>query len=201
MPELIVDFIDIAYDEVNPRHYKEEEDPRYFKSHVTARGPLVEGWRGGPNSGVYEATTEETWLEPQMQPIMCSYKLVSVSFEVWGLQSRVEDFVHKCIRDVLLLGHRQAFAWIDEWVSMDMAAVRAYEADMIGKTNQKVGKSGHEHPPSSSSPTSPLTVKEKDGVPQVGDTIGDEVGVGAALLSGEAPSPTSPRAKSWFSWS
>lgn len=26
---------------------------------------------------------------------MCSYKLVKVKFEVWGLQSRVEQFVHK----------------------------------------------------------------------------------------------------------
>lgn len=26
---------------------------------------------------------------------MCSYKLVSVKFEVWGLQTRVEQFVHK----------------------------------------------------------------------------------------------------------
>lgn len=26
---------------------------------------------------------------------MCSYKLVTVKFEVWGLQSRVEQFVHK----------------------------------------------------------------------------------------------------------
>jgi hypothetical protein len=77
---------------------------------------------------------------------MCSYKLVTVSFDVWGLQSRVESFVHKVsvmsfvsslcmlfwdtpgslyssvgfvfvqgIRDILLVGHRQAFSWIDEW--------------------------------------------------------------------------------------
>ena len=26
---------------------------------------------------------------------MCSYKLVSVSFDVWALASRVESFVHK----------------------------------------------------------------------------------------------------------
>ena len=26
---------------------------------------------------------------------MCSYKLVTVKFEVWGLQTRVEQFVHK----------------------------------------------------------------------------------------------------------
>lgn len=30
---------------------------------------------------------------------MCSYKLVNVKFEVWGLQTRVEQFVHK-VREV-----------------------------------------------------------------------------------------------------
>ena len=47
--------------------------------------------------------------------MMCSYKLVLASFEVWGFQSRVEAYVHKVVRDVLLVGHLQAFAWIDEW--------------------------------------------------------------------------------------
>lgn len=53
------------------------QDPKYFKSQKTGRGQLKEGWR-------------ETH-----QPIMCSYKLVTVKFEVWGLQTRVEQFVHK----------------------------------------------------------------------------------------------------------
>uniref|UniRef100_A0A8B9N8L0 Cytoplasmic phosphatidylinositol transfer protein 1 n=1 Tax=Accipiter nisus TaxID=211598 RepID=A0A8B9N8L0_9AVES len=90
-------FIDIASDEIPERYYKESEDPKYFKSQKTGRGQLKEGWR-------------ETH-----QPIMCSYKLVTVKFEVWGLQTRVEQFVHKVVRDILLIGHRQAFAWVDEW--------------------------------------------------------------------------------------
>lgn len=76
LAERIVDHIDIAYDELSPKHYKEEEDPRFYKSKLTNRGPLVEGWRSN------------------YQPIMCSYKLVKASFEVWGLQTRVEDFIH-----------------------------------------------------------------------------------------------------------
>lgn len=70
-----VDFLDIAYDEIKPHHYKEAEDPKFFKSEKTGRGPLVEGWR-------------ETH-----QPIMCCYKVVHVKFEVWGLQTRVEEYV------------------------------------------------------------------------------------------------------------
>lgn len=53
------------------------QDPRFFSSAKTGRGPLREGWR------------------QYTKPIMCSYKLVSVKFEVWGLQTRVEQFVHK----------------------------------------------------------------------------------------------------------
>ncbi|NWX90309.1 PITC1 protein, partial [Nothoprocta pentlandii] len=143
-----VSFLDIAFDEIPERYYRSLEvkgapgghwgpaacaapasrplsphqDPRYFSSAKTGRGPLREGWR------------------LHTKPIMCSYKLVSVKFEVWGLQSRVEQFVHKVrgggegargaraarseraavpapqvIRDILLIGHRQAFAWVDEW--------------------------------------------------------------------------------------
>ena len=33
-------------------------------------------------------------LQDDSQPIMCSYKLVTVRFDVWGLASRVESFVH-----------------------------------------------------------------------------------------------------------
>ncbi|KAL0598032.1 Cytoplasmic phosphatidylinositol transfer protein 1 [Plecturocebus cupreus] len=53
------------------------QDPKHFKSEKTGRGQLREGWRDSH------------------QPIMCSYKLVTVKFEVWGLQTRVEQFVHK----------------------------------------------------------------------------------------------------------
>ena len=41
---LLVDHIDIAFDDLT-KHYKEEEDPKFFKSIKTNRGPLVEGWR------------------------------------------------------------------------------------------------------------------------------------------------------------
>lgn len=80
LAERIVDHIDIAYDEVSAKHYKEEEDPRFFKSKQTHRGPLVDGWR------------------TNYQPIMCSYKLVHASFEVFGLQTKVEEFVHSVIK-------------------------------------------------------------------------------------------------------
>ncbi|XP_072501560.1 cytoplasmic phosphatidylinositol transfer protein 1 isoform X2 [Notamacropus eugenii] len=148
-------FIDIACDEIPERYYKESElilglcrflvlprwydlrrdvvtalldcalvftqDPKHFKSEKTGRGHLREGWRDSH------------------QPIMCSYKLVTVKFEVWGLQTRVEQFVHKVVRDILLIGHRQAFAWVDEWYDMTMDEVREFERATQEATNKKIG--------------------------------------------------------------
>ena len=70
-----MDFLDIAFDEIKPHHYKEAEDPKLFKSEKSGRGPLTEGWRNSH------------------EPIMCCYKVVNAKFEVWGLQTKVEDYV------------------------------------------------------------------------------------------------------------
>ena len=49
-----------------------------FKSVKTGRGPLTEGWRETDS------------------PVMCSYKLVDVRFDMmYLLQARIEEFVHK----------------------------------------------------------------------------------------------------------
>lgn len=85
---------------------------------------------------------------------MCSYKLVTVKFEVWGLQTRVEQFVHKVVRDVLLLGHRQAFAWVDEWIDMTLDDVRDYERQMHEKTNIKVVNCHEQQEHSTTNPSS-----------------------------------------------
>ncbi|XP_016994496.2 cytoplasmic phosphatidylinositol transfer protein 1 [Drosophila takahashii] len=115
-----VDHLDIAFDEVSAKHYKKEEDPKFYKSEKTNRGPLTEGWRDTD------------------KPIMCSYKVVHASFEVWGLQTKVEDFIQRGIKEILLLGHRQAFAWLDEWHGMTLEDVRAYERQKQAETNEKI---------------------------------------------------------------
>jgi len=105
-----VDMVDIAFDPIDPSKYKVEEDPTLFKSAKTGRGQL-----------------QKDWMQ-NTQPIMTSYKCCSVEFRYWGLQSRVESFIHKTgLRDVFLLGHRQAFCWIDEWFGLSMEDVRRIE--------------------------------------------------------------------------
>lgn len=119
--------LDIAYDELPEKYYKEEEDCRHFTSSKTGRGPLTEGWRDDTS------------------PIMCSYKLVKVTFDVWGLRDKVQHYIQRSIKDILLVGHRQAFAWIDDWYDMTYEDVRGYEKMMQSKTNIKVsGNNGQE---------------------------------------------------------
>ncbi|KAG5835106.1 hypothetical protein ANANG_G00268600 [Anguilla anguilla] len=75
--------IDIAdKEQVSPSDYKEEEDPALFKSEKTGRGPLGPNWK------------EELQNTPEC-PHMCAYKLVTVKFKWWGLQSKIENFIHQ----------------------------------------------------------------------------------------------------------
>lgn len=166
----IVDFVDIATDECAPHHYKESEDLSKFCSTRTNRGPLVEGWRDST------------------KPIMCSYKLVDVRFDmIYLLQGKIEDFVHKSIREILLVGHRQAFAWIDEWFGMTLQDVRDYEAKMQEETNEKVRQKGSE-------PSTPQPVEEEAGGTTPAFVTPNSTPVNTPT------SPTGGQKKGWFGW-
>jgi hypothetical protein len=110
LKDRVVDTLDIAYDPIDPSKYKPEEDPTIYLSKKTGRGKLAKDWRD------------------THKPIMCSYKECAVQLKVWGIQTAGESFIHKVgLRDVFLLGHRQAFCWIDEWFGMTMDDIRKLE--------------------------------------------------------------------------
>jgi len=116
----VVEFVDIVNDKVADHHYKESEDLSQFTSSVTGRGPLP-----------------TDWLE-NADPVMCSYKSVEVKLDLWAFQTRIEEFIHKSIREILLVGHRQAVAWIDDWYGMSIEDVRDYEQKMQQETNERL---------------------------------------------------------------
>ena len=60
---MCTDYIDIVADHVPHSEYKEEEDPRIYKSKKSGRGPLGENWRS-------------------QNAVMCIYKLCKVSNHV-----------------------------------------------------------------------------------------------------------------------
>ncbi|KAM9782641.1 cytoplasmic phosphatidylinositol transfer protein 1b [Neosynchiropus ocellatus] len=131
-PAANVSYLDILNDPIPDKHYKESEDLSRWKSSKTGRGPLEKDWRKNHT------------------PIMCSYKRVQCSFEVYGLQTRSEDFLHRVIQDILLVGHRQAVAWVDEWHGLTLEEVRKFEQTMQEKTNSKVKSSQNNSGPAAS---------------------------------------------------
>lgn len=74
----LTDTIDIVRDPISPGEYKPEEDPRLYHSTKTGRGPLGDDWLEAAGGG----------------PLMCAYKLCKVEFRYWGMQSKIEQFIH-----------------------------------------------------------------------------------------------------------
>jgi len=101
--------IDIANDNVASADFKKDEDPSKFKSEKTGRGPLTGKWK------------------LDADPVMTAYKLVTIQFKWWGLQDRVENFIHSTEKRIFTNFHRQVFCWMDKWHGMTMNDIRALE--------------------------------------------------------------------------
>ncbi|CAH1800392.1 unnamed protein product [Owenia fusiformis] len=118
----ILDFIDIVKDPISSGDFNKEEDPKTFVSDKTNRGPLLDNWREeysiankDPNSG---------------KKIMTAYKLCKVEFKYWGMQSRIERFIHDIgLRKTMLRAHRQAWCWQDEYYGLSLQDIRRLEAE------------------------------------------------------------------------
>nr|XP_020852092.1 phosphatidylinositol transfer protein beta isoform isoform X1 [Phascolarctos cinereus] len=107
--------IDIAdRSQVEPADYKADEDPALFQSVKTKRGPLGPSWK-------------KDLANNQDCPQMCAYKLVTIKFKWWGLQSKVENFIQKQEKRIFTNFHRQLFCWIDKWIDLSMEDIRRME--------------------------------------------------------------------------
>lgn len=82
--------IDVVKDQLYGADYVKEEDPLYYVSEKSGRGPLTNNW------------LEEYWEEvkgkeqplPNGKALMCAYKLCKVEFRYWGMQTKIERFIH-----------------------------------------------------------------------------------------------------------
>lgn len=120
----VVDMIDVVKDQLYGADYIREEDPTLFVSQKCNRGPLSETW------------LDDYWKEVQGKPqplpngksLMCAYKLCKVEFRYWGMQTKLEKFIHDvALRKTMLRAHRQAWAWQDEWFGLTMEDIREIE--------------------------------------------------------------------------
>ncbi|XP_076019650.1 membrane-associated phosphatidylinositol transfer protein 2 isoform X1 [Genypterus blacodes] len=113
-----VDPIDIVKDYIPPHEYLVEEDPKLYQSVKTKRGPLSEAW------------IEEINQDPGQSSVMCAYKLCKVEFRYWGMQSKIERFIHDVgLRKVMVRAHRQAWCWQDEWYGLTIEDIRQLELE------------------------------------------------------------------------
>ncbi|XP_006035961.1 membrane-associated phosphatidylinositol transfer protein 1 [Alligator sinensis] len=168
----ILDTIDIVRDPISPNEYKAEEDPKLYRSVKTGRGPLGEDW--------LEVTAKGA--------LMCAYKLCKVEFRYWGMQSKIEQFIHDVgLRKVMLRAHRQAWCWQDEWTDLTMEDIRQLEEETARMLAQKMAKCNETEEAPSATPT---TV----GHVELGGTNGQE-GTEAQGVSDTSPDDTF--AKQW----
>ncbi|XP_019342283.2 membrane-associated phosphatidylinositol transfer protein 2 isoform X5 [Alligator mississippiensis] len=124
-----LDPIDIVKDSIPLHEYKAEEDPKLYKSLKTRRGPLSEDW------------IEEYTNNPGKYPIMCAYKLCKVEFRYWGMQSKIERFIHDVgLRKVMVRAHRQAWCWQDEWYGLTIEDIRQLEKEAQLMLAQKMAQ-------------------------------------------------------------
>ena len=129
MPELIyymnvllLDNIDVVGDKVPSSEYKVEEDPKLYQSAKTGRGPLSEDW--------LQSYNPQYTGKPCSSSVMCAYKLCRVEFRYWGMQTKIEWFIHNvAIRKTLVRAHRQAWCWQDEWFGLTMEDIRTLEEE------------------------------------------------------------------------
>ncbi|KAL2100466.1 hypothetical protein ACEWY4_004860 [Coilia grayii] len=101
-----------------PHEYLAEEDPRLYRSEKTLRGPLADDW------------IQQIEQNPASGPVMCAYKLCKVEFRYWGMQSKIERFIHDVgLRKVMVRAHRQAWCWQDEWYGLTIEDIRQLELE------------------------------------------------------------------------
>uniref|UniRef100_A0A8C3C0J7 Phosphatidylinositol transfer protein membrane associated 1 n=1 Tax=Cairina moschata TaxID=8855 RepID=A0A8C3C0J7_CAIMO len=168
----ILDTIDIVRDPISPGEYKPEEDPKLYHSAKTGRGPLGDDWLEAAAGG----------------PLMCAYKLCKVEFRYWGMQSKIEQFIHDVgLRKVMLRAHRQAWCWQDEWTDLTMEDIRQLEEETARMLAQKMAKCGEAEEPPAAGP-SPA------GRPEPGAAGGQE---GAEAPGTSDASPDDTFAKQW----
>ncbi len=115
--EIVV--VDIA-ESVAPSDYKESEDPLLFKSVKSGRGPLEPGWIN------------------THQPLVCVHKLATIEFKVFGLQTKVENYMKNMYTQMFRTFHRQVFCFMDSWYGLSLSNIREIEENLAKLLLKKI---------------------------------------------------------------
>lgn len=115
-------WIDIAGDVVPDNHPSLE--PSTFQSVKTGRGKLKGEW----------------WKE--CKPVMCAYKLVTIKFQVFGLQTRIETTILNKQKELMTKFHKEVFCSIDKWFGLTMDDIRMLEDQVKKELDAKMKEFG-----------------------------------------------------------
>ncbi|XP_014911462.1 membrane-associated phosphatidylinositol transfer protein 2-like isoform X7 [Poecilia latipinna] len=177
-----IDVIDIVADPIPPHEYTSEEDPKLYASAKTQRGPLQDDW------------IEEYKNNPGKTPIMCAYKLCKVEFRYWGMQSKIERFIHDVgLRKVMVHAHRQAWCWQDEWYGLTMDDIRQLELETQLALARKMAKFLHGEELSESNGSTVSPDKEQEAKEAISSIEAEET----ATRSVETLQPRGVLTKQW----
>eukprot|EP00127_Corallochytrium_limacisporum_P000967 Clim_evm51s33 gene=Clim_evmTU51s33 len=116
--------VDIVNGTLPKNDYDEKFDPKLHGSERAERGP----W------------TEKDW-DKKCEPSMVAYKKISVKFKWWGLQTRVEQFIHSTQARLLLKFHRQVVGFLDGYFGWTMEQLREHE-DKVAKELEEARNKG-----------------------------------------------------------
>uniref|UniRef100_A0A915ICV0 DDHD domain-containing protein n=1 Tax=Romanomermis culicivorax TaxID=13658 RepID=A0A915ICV0_ROMCU len=132
LKDRIVDIIDIVNDQLPDHDYSADEDPSLYHSLKTGRGPLTADW-------------VDDCKKSKEKAVMCAYKVCRVEFRYWGMQSKIEKFIHDiALRKTMLRAHRQAWAWQDEWFGLTIDDIRVLEKKAQEMLSKKMGRMENE---------------------------------------------------------
>uniref|UniRef100_A0A8C7GSA7 Phosphatidylinositol transfer protein membrane associated 2 n=1 Tax=Oncorhynchus kisutch TaxID=8019 RepID=A0A8C7GSA7_ONCKI len=156
-----IDPIDIVKDYIAPHEYLVEEDPKLYLSERTKRGPLTDDW------------IELINQNPTQNTVMCAYKLCKVEFRYWGMQSKIERFIHDVgLRKVMVRAHRQAWCWQDEWYGLTIEDIRQLELETqlaLARTMAQYSLSDTEEGAEVTNGTSATPDQDQEGVKSLGE--------------------------------
>ncbi|XP_027129501.1 membrane-associated phosphatidylinositol transfer protein 2 isoform X5 [Larimichthys crocea] len=178
-----IDPIDIVTDPIPTHEYKAEEDTRLYKSVKTQRGPLRDDW------------IEEYNNNPGKTPIMCAYKLCKVEFRYWGMQSKIERFIHDVgLRKVMVRAHRQAWCWQDEWYGLTMEDIRQLELETQLALATKMGQFSQPEEATEANGGAPSPDKDQEVKEAISSIEAEEVVVSSGV---ETLQPRGVLTKQW----
>ncbi|KCV67516.1 hypothetical protein H696_06035 [Fonticula alba] len=117
----VVDYINIVTDKVEPDSYDAASDPSLVGCERANISPLKPDW--------LETLADDA-------EVVTAYKLVEMKFNVFGLETKVQNYMINFQRNMLLQFNRKIFCYMDRWLGMSKEDVRAFEDQIKRELDQ-----------------------------------------------------------------